>query len=249
VDVVSRREAQNMTGSTQRPLSDTAAGSAYDALGEVKALPDTPLAQAALALVTSAESPSIANHSIRSYLFARLVARRLGMVPGRDHDDRLLFLACVLHDLGLAPEGRHTQRFEVVGADHAAEFLTEQGLSAAEVDAVWEAIALHTSPQIAERRGALCLLVRGGIGVDFGGVLRPGLAPDAVTDAQAQAIHDAYPRLAMVSSLVDAIATQAAKNPANAPRYSVGGELLRERGNPPRRTRMEEAALSSRWGS
>lgn len=239
-----------MTGSAQPPLPDAAVGPArLDASGEVTALPDTPLAQAALTLVTSAESASIAHHSIRSYLFARLVARSLGMVAGRDHDERLLFLACVLHDLGLAPEGRHTQRFELVGADHAAEFLTDHRLPAAEVDAVWEAIALHSSAQIAERRGPLCLLVRSGIGVDFGAAGGPGATIDVVTDEQARAIHAAYPRLSMVSSLVAAIATQAAKNPANAPDYSIGGELLRERGNPPRRTRAEQAALSSRWGS
>ncbi|KES04846.1 hypothetical protein BU52_22630 [Streptomyces toyocaensis] len=212
-------------------------------------LPDTPLAHAALSLVTGTESPSIANHSIRSYLFARLVARRLGMVAGRDHDERLLFLACVLHDLGLSPEGEHTQRFEVVGADRAAEFLTEHGLPASEIDAVWEAIALHTTSQIAERRGALSLLVREGVCVDFGGVIGPGIAPDAVSDEQAHEIHELYPRLSMISSIVEAMATQAARHPANGPRYSVGGELLRERGSPPRTTRMEEAARTSRWGS
>jgi hypothetical protein len=238
-----------MTESAPRQPPVPAAGQAPDPVADVTALPDTPLARAAVSLVMGAESASIANHSIRSYLFARLVARRTGMTAGRDYDERLLFLACTLHDLGLAPEGRHTQRFEVVGADHAAEFLTGQGLPAAQVDAVWEAIALHTTPQIAERRGALCLLVREGIGVDFGGVLGPGLDPEAVTDEEARAIHGIYPRLSMISSLVDAITTQAAKHPANRPRYSVGGELLRERGNPPRQTRMELAAHSCRWRS
>ncbi|MFF0517036.1 HD domain-containing protein [Streptomyces sp. NPDC004250] len=238
-----------MTGSDPQPAPGSAFIEASGSAGDVTALPDTPLARAAMSLVTGAESPSIANHSIRSYLFARLVAAHLGMVAGRDHDERLLFLACVLHDLGLSPQGEHTQRFEVVGADRAAEFLTEHGLSAPEVDAVWEAIALHTTSQIAERRGALCLLVREGICVDFGGVIGPGVAPDAVSDAQAREIHAIYPRLSMISSIVEAMATQAARDPANGPRYSVGGELLRERGNPPRITRMEEAALTSRWRS
>ncbi|WP_234544799.1 hypothetical protein [Streptomyces shenzhenensis] len=127
--------------------------------------------------------------------------------------------------------------------------LTAQGLPAADVDAAWEAIALHTTAQIAVRRGALSLLLREGICVDFGGVIGSGTVPDTVTEEEARAIHEACPRLSMVSSIVEAMATQAARLPANGPRYSVGGELLRERGNPPRRTRMEEAALSSRWGS
>ncbi|AGT87093.1 hypothetical protein B737_6429 [Amycolatopsis mediterranei RB] len=207
------------------------------------ALPDTPLARAATHLARNAEPPSLFNHSVRSYLFARLTAHRLGC---QDYDDQLLFAACALHDLGLAADGPHRQRFEVEGADRAAEFLTAQGFPAADVDAVWEAIALHTSAGIAERRGTLCVLVREGIGLDFGGVLGSGQA-GTVTDEQAEAIHAAYPRLAMVRSLVDAIVTQAAADPANAPRYSVPGELLRER-RTAGESRMEQAARSSRWG-
>jgi hypothetical protein len=62
-----------------------------------------------------------------------------------------------------------------------------------------------------------------------------GRHPDAVTDAQAAAIHEAYPRLAMVRSLVDAIVEQARTRPDKAPRYSIAGELLRERSTPPHR--------------
>ncbi|XVQ07216.1 HD domain-containing protein [Spirillospora sp. CA-255316] len=211
------------------------------------ALPDTPLTKAAVDLARDAETPSLFNHSIRSYLFARLAAGRLGLAADHDYDNQLLFAACALHDLGLAAKGRHDSRFEVEGADRAAEFLTGHGLPTADVDEVWQAIALHTSPGIAERRGTLCVLVREGIGLDFGGVLGAGRL-DAVTDDQAQIIHAAYPRLAMVRSLVDAIVAQAAVNPANAPRYSVPGELLRERAQGSE-TRMEQAARSSRWGS
>jgi hypothetical protein len=54
------------------------------------------------------------------------------------------------------------------------------------VDLVWEAIALHTSPGIAER-GALAYLTRRGVGIDFG----PG--SEFIADAQAQAVHTRYP--------------------------------------------------------
>jgi hypothetical protein len=52
----------------------------------------------------------------------------------------------------------------------------------------------------------------------------------------------------MVGSLVDAIVAQAAKDPKNAPRYSIPGELLRER-EEFGRTRMEHSFRSSRWGN
>jgi hypothetical protein len=208
---------------------------------DVLCLPTAPWTEAVLAMVTSSESPSLANHSIRSYLFARLLADHRGVAAGRDFDPLLLFAACLLHDIGLSERGNGDQRFEVDGADVAAKFLTEHGLPANDVDAVWMAIALHTSPGIAERRGPLCELTRAGIGMDF------GRHPDAVTDARAAAIHEAYPRLAMVRSLVDAIVEQARTRPDKAPRYSLAGELLRERSTPPHVTTMERAAATSRW--
>lgn len=210
-------------------------------------LPDTPLAEAVLDLVRSVEAPAVFNHSVRSYLFARLVAGRLGLTAGNDYDDDLLFSACAMHDLGVAPDGPHDQRFEVEGADRAAEFLTGRGVSASDIDQVWQAIALHTSPGITERRGTLCALVHKGVSFDFGGSMGAEHL-EALTDAQAEAVHAVYPRLDMARSLTDAIVAQAAKNPRNAPRYSFPGEVLRER-ETFGRTRMEHSCGSSRWGN
>lgn len=212
-------------------------------------LPDTMLARDAVALIEKVESASIANHSVRTYLFARLVAEHLDLRDGHDYDDAQLFAACVLHDLGLADGSTPGNRFEVVGADRAAEFLTTHGWPAADVDAVWEAIALHSSAQISERRGPLCLLVREGVTADFGGAIGPGTAPTAVSDADAAVIHRRYPRLSMARSLVEAITAHAALHPSHAPRFTLPGELLRERGNPPALTALERAAAESRWGS
>ncbi|WP_028937721.1 HD domain-containing protein [Pseudonocardia spinosispora] len=217
------------------------------ATADLITLPGTPLAEAVLNLIHPVETPSVFNHSIRSYLFARLVAGRLGLSGGSDYDDDLLFSACAMHDLGVAPDGPHRQRFEVEGADRAAEFLTGRGVSTSDADQVWQAIALHSSPGIAERRGTLCVLVREGVALDFGGPMGANHV-EALTDEQADAVHLVYPRLDMVRSLTDAIVAHAAKNPKNAPRYSIPGEFLRER-EAYGRTRMEHACGSSRWGS
>lgn len=217
-----------------------------DPARDLIALPRTPLADAVVHLIRAAESTSVFNHSIRTYLFARLAAARRALAADRDYDDDLLFAACTMHDLGVAPDGPHIQRFEVEGADRAAAFLRERGIGEAEADQVWQAIALHTSPGIAERRGVLCVLVREGVAVDFGGPLGADPLAD-LTEEQAEIVHTAYPRLDMVRSLTDAIVAQAAKNPKNAPRYAIPGEFLREReifG----RTRMEHSCRTSRWG-
>ncbi|HJD83366.1 HD domain-containing protein [Kitasatospora aureofaciens] len=222
-------------------------GPTHEATADLITLPGTPLADAVVNLIRPVETPSVFNHSIRSYLFARLVAGRLGLAAGHDYQDDLLFAACAMHDLGLASDGPHSQRFEVEGADRAASFLTDRGVSAADADQVWQAIALHTSSGIAERRGTLCVLVREGVTLDFGGQVGANHV-DAVTDEQADAVHAAYPRLDMIRSLTDAIVAQAAKDPKNAPRYTTPGELLRER-ETFGRTRLEHFYRSSRWGS
>jgi hypothetical protein len=213
-------------------------------------LPSTPLAVAALELVHGAESPAIANHSVRSFLFARLLAPHIGLTAGRDFDEELLFLSCVLHDAGLSTLAKRNIRFEVDGADRAAEFLSGQGVSAQKVDAVWEAIALHNSFAIAERSGALPSLTYQGVAIDFGGILGlPASHLAAVTAEIGAVIHGAYPRFEMTRSLIDAVADHAAADPQNAPRYTSPGEILRER-NELGTTFVEELVVDgSRWGN
>ncbi len=212
---------------------------------DVAALPATPLAAEIVDLLRPVESRSVFNHSIRTYLFARLAAADLALAA--DYDDDLLFAACTMHDLGVAPDNPHRQRFEVEGADRAAKFLTDRGVPAADADEVWQAIALHTSSGIAERRGTLCVLVRAGVALDFGGPLA-GADIDSLTDEQATVIHTAYPRLDMARALTDAIVAHAAQHPNNAPRYAIPGELLRERQNYGH-TRLENSCRTSRWGN
>jgi HD domain-containing protein len=203
-------------------------------------LPAGPLAEATLSVVRTSESAPIANHSLRSFFFAQLVAAHEGCKQDAAYDRDLLFAATVMHDLGAGALAKGDARFEVEGADLAAAVLREHALAEPDVDRVWEAIALHTSPGIAERRGLLAYLTREGVGIDFG--RRPELV-----SAWAPQIHAAYPRLDMVRSLVGAIVERAARCPAAAPRYSMGGELLRER-QANGITGMELSAASCPWG-
>jgi len=214
-----------------------------DTSRRIPALPGSPVAGHAVDYIRSCESEPIANHSIRSYLFAALIAEHEGLKAGTDFDTDLLFCACVLHDLGTSPSAPGKQRFEVEGADLAVGFLTGHGYGGRETEPVWEAIALHTSPGIAERRGVLAYLTRRGVGGDFGSGV------DFVTDTQGQAAHQRYPRLNMVAALVDAIVTHAARAPQAAARFTIAGELARERGELGAPTPMELAANASRWGA
>jgi len=103
-----------------------------------------PLADASLALVRSTESRPIADHSIRSFIFARLLAEHEGALNDAAYDEELLFAAAVMHDLGL---GEHPKagRFESRGRRPGCRGAEGPRRPEADVDRVWEAIALHAS--------------------------------------------------------------------------------------------------------
>jgi HD superfamily phosphodiesterase len=148
--------------------------------------PAGPMAAAVLSVIRSSESPSVANHSVRSFFFAQLLAAREGCLDDAAYDRDLLFAATVMHDLGADDLAHGADRFEVEGADLAASVLREHGVPDRDVDRVWEAIALHTSPGIAERRGLLAYLTREGVGIDFG-------RRTEVVASREKEIHAAYP--------------------------------------------------------
>ncbi|MDP7736105.1 HD domain-containing protein [Mycobacterium paragordonae] len=208
----------------------------------IPSLIDSQVACAAIELARSTESSAVFNHSVRSYLFGELLAAHEGLQPGSDFDSETLLLGCVLHDLGAGTAAAGKERFEVEGADLAAKLLTEQGCDRAVVDAVWEAIALHSSFGIAQRRGPICYLVNGGVGIDF------GRNADFIDEQAAAAIHARYPRLSMAKSLMDAIAAQAQRSPEAALPYTMAGEVLRERLDSGI-TRLEQMAALGRWGA
>jgi putative intracellular protease/amidase len=205
--------------------------------------PQTQLAKVADELARAAEPDFMYNHSVRSYLFARVAAAARGLAAGEGYDDELVFLSCILHDVGLTTRADRGRRFEVDGAEAAVDLLRANGLEAARADIVWDAIALHTSAGIAEHRGNEVALTRAGIGIDF------GRDADLVPAELAGRVHDRYPRLDMARCLTDAIVAQAQGRPQKAPPYTLPGELVRERAAGPSGTGMERLAARGRWGS
>jgi hypothetical protein len=70
-------------------------------MSDALALPTGAFAEASLFLGQSTETKPIADHSIRSFFYARLLAEHEGSVEDAECDETLLSAACVLHDLGL----------------------------------------------------------------------------------------------------------------------------------------------------
>jgi hypothetical protein len=184
-------------------------------------VPDTTRSKSILHHVVSALPLSIVHHSLRVYLFANWLAHKEHS-PLADGD--LLFAASIGHDLGASHLHSITsERFEVEGADATVELLREHQVSETDAHDVWVAIALHTSPHIAERITPLARLVRLGVLIDFRPATRESL--DAVD--YAREIELKLPRLNIEKILGDAVVQQAVQNPSKAPPNSWPNNLYK----------------------
>jgi ketosteroid isomerase-like protein len=183
------------------------------------ALPDTEMAEEAYRFAEEIEPGWLFSHSVRCYLYASALGGHVGL---QDYDNELVFLSCVLHDVGLTDQGNRDHRFEVDGADLAAEFLRERGMNEKRVRTVWEAIALHTTDSIPSRMGPEVALTQVGIGADLFGLFREELPADLVTRA-----HSSFPRADLGYAIAEAIVEQAAAKPQEAGLTSPAAQLVR----------------------
>src|SRR5258706_7733339 len=191
-------------------------------MNAIVVVPAGALADSSLATARASVSRPSVDHSLRSFLFARLLADHEGCLDDADYDEDLLFAANVMHDLGLGQRATGEARFEVEGADLAAAVLRRHGVAERDIDRVWEAIALHASLGIAHRRGLLTSLTHKGVFVDAGRIT------DGVAGRLRQEVLDAYPRPAGDRSIADAIVAHASRSEAAAPPRSLAFELLRQ---------------------
>ena len=148
------------------------------------------------------------------------------------YDEELLFAAAVMHDLGLGEHAQGQARFEVEGADLAAEVLRAYGVPEAGVDRIWEAIALHASHGLAERRGLLTYLTYKGVFIDVGRLA------DAVADGMRKEVLNAYPKPTEGPYIAEAIIAHANRSSAAAPPGSLAAHLLLQQRE--RKTRRAE---------
>ena len=115
-----------------------------DVISGIK-IPDSKIAREAAELVRQHENEMLFNHSVRVFVFGAMKGIRQNL----KFDPELLYVGAMFHDIGLTSAySSASERFEVDGADQAAEFLRANGFGEPEIDVVWEAIALHTTPGV-----------------------------------------------------------------------------------------------------
>ena len=149
-------------------------------------IPDSQLAREITEVVRDTASPLLFHHSSRVYYFGALAGKKRGL----KFDAELLYCGCMFHDMGLTHQ--HSSdccRFEVDGANAARDFLKSRGIGQEDIDLVWTAIALHTTPGIPEFMHPVVALVTAGVEMD---VL--GLTYSEYSDAQRDAVVGAHPR-------------------------------------------------------
>jgi hypothetical protein len=150
------------------------------------ALPDSRLAREITQYVRDTESDMLFHHSARVYWWGALLGEKLGLA----FDPELLYAAAMFHDIGITPHYHGSRlRFEVDGANAAREFLRSHGIAERDIERVWLAIALHTTPGIPEHLHPEVRLVQAGAGMDM-----VGRGIDDIPAAERDAVFAAHPR-------------------------------------------------------
>lgn len=130
-------------------------------------IPDSKMAREATEFIRDTESELLFNHSSRVYQWAALAGKKRGLKA----DSELLYIGCMFHDIGLTHEYCSCdKRFEVDGANEARKFLEVHGIATHDIDKVWTAIALHTTPGIPEFMAPEIALLTAGVEMDVLGI-------------------------------------------------------------------------------
>jgi hypothetical protein len=164
----------------------TAGGHAAMKLISGAGIPDTKLAREIAEFIRDRETELLFNHSSRVYYFGAIAGQQRGL----NFDAELLYAAAMFHDIGLMPShSSPADRFEVDGANAARDFLKTHGIPQQEIDHVWTAIALHTTPGIPQYMHPVVALLTAGVEMD---VL--GINYRAYSDEVREAVVAGFPR-------------------------------------------------------
>ena len=203
------------------------------------AIPDSSLARAATQLVRDTEPDLLFHHSRRVFLFGALTGQRRGL----RFDAELLYVGALFHDMGLVPAYSSVdERFEVDGANAARDFLQANGIGEADIEQVWDAIALHTTPGIPRHKKPVVALVTAGVEMD---VL--GLAYDDFSAEERDAVVIAHPREANFKESIIAAFAEGTRHKPETTFGNVKADVLALKDASYRRLNFCSLILGSAW--
>jgi hypothetical protein len=170
--------------------------------------PDSSLARAAEERVRELSVPVLYAHCLRTWAFSAM----FGAAEHVKHDPELLYLACLLHDLGLtdAHDGHDPNAgcFAVEGGRAAHELVCRHGATQDAAATVAEAISLHLNSNVPSERGPEAYLLSRGVTLDTVGRRLNEIPAESI-----QAVDGRWGRDGCAEYLAEATARQAQLRP------------------------------------
>ncbi|WP_018907147.1 HD domain-containing protein [Variovorax paradoxus] len=202
-------------------------------------IPDSQLSRELTQFIRDTESELLFHHSVRVYCWGALAGHRTQL----KFDPELLYAASMFHDVGLTAGYENSQlRFEVDGANAARDFLQGHGIAGSDIETVWNAVALHTTPGIPQFMRPEIALVQAGAGMDVA-----GRGYDQFSAAERQAVLAAFPREAdFEHGIIDAF-YQGMKHRPDSTFGTFNDDVLAFKDPGFRRIDMCSVILSSSW--
>ena len=177
----------------------------------------TPATRAAAEVVARYSSPALVNHCHRSYLWSAA----LGRLSGVPYDAELLYVAAMLHDLGLvAAFDNHLAPFEEAGGDVGWVFAAGAGWTPARRERVKEVILRHMWDAVDPAVDAEGHLLCEGTGLDSSGRAAERWPPELRAAVLAR-----HPRLGLPREFLSAFEDQAARKPGCAAAAAVASGI------------------------
>ncbi|MFI9507347.1 phosphohydrolase [Nocardia sp. NPDC052566] len=176
--------------------------------------PTTAMAREAEAHAREVLSPATLEHSYRTYLFGKALAR----YDRAAVDDEAAFIAAMLHDCGL--EQPVTGRcFAVRAAESAERLLTDWGAAPERVIAVRDGIAQHITAGVERDLSDIAGLLSAGASLDLFGLRWSHCDPDWICKVVAD-----HPRLDFKNQVIGLVRAEVAAVPdgRTALTYSMG---------------------------
>ena len=182
-------------------------------------VPDSALARRSREVIADVAPPSLANHSVRCYAWAVELARHNRL----RFDPEILYVAAMLHDIGLVPAYDLGGCYEVDGAIAAERLVGEAGEPEARARAIYDVIALHNLETLPPDSASEVVLIWDSAGTDVTGHrfadVRPAIIPGLLA---------AYPRVDFKREFTALVVDQASRKPTCPAAEMVATGMLEE---------------------
>lgn len=176
-------------------------------------VPDSAAARRAELELAETSPDYLVNHGYRCYIWAALLAQARGL----RFDPELMYVAALLHDVGLTAAGdMGTECFAVDGALYMEGFGARAGWSVQRAERAAEALSLHINPLVPPHHGAEAHLLNAATVLDVAG-LGKGVLPVPVR----QEVLGRYPRLNLAREIASDVREQAEIRPCCRMHYLV----------------------------